>query len=149
MVSHDIKKSNISEKTVLTVESEKYGNSVTEASKKELIINASHTSLSTGGAGVLEDKGSGLLSPEIIELIGKAIERVKTYPVLARRRGIEGTVYVGFRIGPEGDPMEIEILKSSGHNILDTATLNVVKKAAPYPYIKSRVEVPIIYRLKN
>jgi TonB family protein len=148
-VSYDIKKSNTEEKPALTVESEKHGNSVTETDKKEVIINASHTPLSIDGAGVFEHKRSGVVSPDMIELISKAIEQAKTYPLMARRRGIEGTVYVSFRISPEGDPTHIEILKSSGHNILDTATMDVVRKAAPYPYFESRIEVPIIYKLKD
>ncbi len=149
IVSYDIEKSNTEEKPALTVEPEKYGNSVTEASEKDVIINTSHTSLSIDGAGAYKDKAGGVVPPDMIELISKAIEQAKTYPLMARRRGIEGTVYVSFRIGPEGDPTHIEIVKSSGHNILDAATMDVVRKAAPYPYIESRIEVPIIYKLKD
>jgi len=57
-------------------------------------------------------------------------ERTKAYPLLARKRGIEGTVYVSFRIAPDGKPEGITIRKSSGFGILDTATLDVIKKAA-------------------
>ena len=89
------------------------------------------------------------MPPDMIEMISNAIEDAKTYPLMARRRGIEGTVYVSFRIGAEGEPTHIEILKSSGHSILDAATMDVVRKAAPYPYIESRIEVPIIYKLKE
>ena len=62
---------------------------------------------------------------------------------------MEGTVYVSFRINESGRPDEIEIKKSSGHSILDSATVKVIKKAAPYPYIKSRVEVPVAYKLRK
>jgi protein TonB len=85
----------------------------------------------------------------MLELIGKAIENAKSYPMVARRRGIEGTVHVSFRINERGRPDEIEIKKSSGHNILDSATVKVVKKAAPYPHLKNRVEVPVAYRLRK
>jgi protein TonB len=148
-VSHDNKTSNAKEEPVLTIESEKYGKRVTEKSKNDVLINISPTPLSKYGAGAFKDKAGGVVPPDMIELISKAIEQVKAYPVMARRRGIEGTVYVGFRIGPNGDPTHIEILKSSGHNILDAATMDVVRKAAPYPYIESRIEVPIIYRLRD
>lgn len=89
------------------------------------------------------------LSPSMLELIGNAIEKAKSYPMLARKRGIEGTVYVSFRINESGKPGEIEIKKSSGHSILDSATVKVVQKAAPYPHVKSRVEVPVAYRLRK
>ena len=89
------------------------------------------------------------LSPGIMELIGSAIERVKTYPVMARKRGIEGTVHVSFVISPEGSPQDITVMKSSGFSILDKATVQVVKKAAPYPVIANRIEVPIAYKLRR
>jgi len=89
------------------------------------------------------------LSKPIIDLIGSAIERVKTYPALARKRGIEGTVQVSFRITLTGEPEEIRIMKSSGFRILDRATLRVVKKAAPYPHLDRRVEVPVAYKLRE
>ncbi len=103
----------------------------------------------------VESKGPGNgtarsgLSPSMLELIGKAIENVKSYPMLARKRGMEGTVHVSFRINESGRPDEIEIKKSSGHSILDSATVKVVKKAAPYPHTNNRVEVPVAYRLRK
>jgi TonB family protein len=94
--------------------------------------------------------GKSEISPDaIIKLIENAIERAKAYPFWARKRGIEGTVYVSFRIGTDGKPEEITIRKSSGSGILDSATLDVVRKAAPYPFIESRVEIPVTYRLKD
>lgn len=89
------------------------------------------------------------LTPSMIDLIGNAIEKAKSYPMLARRRGLEGTVHVSFRINDSGEPDEIEIKKSSGHSILDSATVKVVKKAAPYPHTNSRVEVPVAYSLRK
>ena len=110
-----------------------------------------HASLLTS----VESKGPGNgsarsgLSPSMLELIGNAIEKAKAYPVLARKRGIEGTVYVSFRINESGRPDEIEIKKSSGHSILDSATVKVVQKAGPYPYVENRIEVPVAYRLRK
>jgi protein TonB len=95
------------------------------------------------------DKRDGLTEADVLRLISAAIERAKTYPALARRRNIEGTVYVSFRVGSGGEPGDIKLLKSSGYKILDETTLKIVKKAAPYPYIDDRVEVPVTYRLNN
>ncbi|GBE03950.1 gram-negative bacterial tonB protein [bacterium BMS3Abin09] len=93
-------------------------------------------------------QGAGIL-PGTIELIYMAIERVKTYPIIARKRGIEGTVHVSFNVMADGTPYGIKILKSSGSGILDNATVQVVKKAAPFPLIASRIELPLTYRLRN
>jgi TonB family protein len=87
--------------------------------------------------------------PGVLELIGSAIERVKVYPALARKRGIEGTVYISFRIDYDGKPEGISILRSSGFGILDAATVDVVRKAAPFPRVERRVEIPVTYRLKD
>lgn len=95
------------------------------------------------------DKKGGLTMADARKLISAAIERAKTYPSMARRRGIEGTVYVSFSIGAEGDAKEIKVVKSSGYKILDETTVKVIKDAAPYPHIDDRVEVPVIYRLND
>lgn len=96
-----------------------------------------------------DDKRGGLTESDALKLISTAIERAKTYPGMARRRGIEGTVYVSFRIGHAGEPDEIEVSKSSGYKMLDEATMKVIRKAAPYPHIDERVEVPVTYRLDD
>jgi len=113
------------------------------------IVQALYGYTAPESAGSITGTGRSGLLPGTIELIGNAIERVKTYPVMARRRGIEGTVHVSFSINPDGRPHDIMVMKSSGFNILDKATVKVVKKAAPYPLIESRVEVPVAYRLMN
>jgi TonB family protein len=111
--------------------------------------HALHTSLSGARHEGLGDKGAGMVPSRIIELIGSAIESKKTYPPLARRRGLEGTVRIGFSINPEGKPWDIEVIESSGHKVLDAATLTVVKRAAPFPYTDRRIEVPVSYRLRD
>lgn len=95
------------------------------------------------------EKFRGIPDPDLVAIIGRAIEKVKTYPLLARRRGLEGTVHVSFLISSDGTPRSIEIMKSSGHRILDNATVRVVKKAGPYPLFAKRVEVPVAYRLRD
>ncbi|MBU4320489.1 MAG: energy transducer TonB [Thermodesulfovibrionales bacterium] len=100
-----------------------------------------------GNEGAAVGKSRETSSIEIIEIIRNSIERVKTYPLLARKRGIEGTVHISFGISRQGKPQNIKILKSSGSNILDTATLDIVKKASPLPYIDSPVEIPVVFKL--
>ncbi|MBI4825576.1 MAG: energy transducer TonB [Nitrospirae bacterium] len=114
-----------------------------------------YTNAAQGGEEIIissktaDDYRAGLSEADALILISSAIERAKTYPAIARRRSIEGTVYVSFRIGASGEPREIEVLKSSGYKMLDEATMKVIKKAAPYPYIKSRIEIPVTYRLND
>ncbi|MCK5426696.1 MAG: energy transducer TonB [Thermodesulfovibrionia bacterium] len=103
--------------------------------------------LPSPGRGLTGGKGSGILTAGIIEIIRGNIERVKSYPVLARKRGIEGTVYISFSIGQEGEPQGLKILKGSGSRILDNATVEIVKRAAPFPHVENPVEVPVVFKL--
>lgn len=122
---------------------------INDHSEEAEVVQAVHDPPAPGNQmSVLAEQGIGLL-PGTIDLISMAIERVKTYPILARRRGIEGTVHISFNIMADGNPHGIKILKSSGFSILDKATVKVVEKAAPFPLIASRIELPVAYRLRN
>ena len=77
-----------------------------------------------------------------------SIERVKSYPRLARERGIEGVVRLRFRVRPQGGVERVEIVRSSGSEILDTASVSTLYRAGPMPYVNGWVEVPIAYVLR-
>lgn len=83
-----------------------------------------------------------------IKRIRDAIKKATSYPLMARKRNIEGTVLAGFYIDGRGMPSNINILKSSGSNILDDEAIRAIKMASPYPVLKERIEVPINFRLK-
>ncbi len=114
----------------------------------------------TGGAGVPngqagedtagQDSGaqSGVVPAEQWAIIVSSIERSKAYPRVARERGIQGVVHVRFRIRPSGDIETVQIVKSSGYDILDTASIKTVYRAAPMPYVNGWVEVPMAYIIK-
>jgi TonB family protein len=82
-------------------------------------------------------------------LITAAIEKAKTYPFLARKKKIEGTVIAAFRINAKGYPQDINIRKSSGFEILDSAAMKIVTKAAPFPHVVEPVEIPITFRITD
>ncbi len=123
--------------------------------KKDQRVQEVHDQRGNGGAdpvdsavGQVSRGGSALIAPEQWQLIQTAIERVKNYPRLARQLGIEGVVRLRFRINPSGSVDKVEIIRSSGHTILDTASVNTVYRAAPMPYVGGWVEVPLEYVLK-
>jgi TonB family protein len=72
------------------------------------------------------------------------------YPRLAVKREMEGTVLVKVAITAEGYPANIEILKSSGHDLLDKAAIDAISgwrflpRSTPY-----FVEKNIVFQLKN
>lgn len=105
-----------------------------------------------GGDAGIGSEGSGgpdgALSSEQWQLIQAALDKAKTYPRLARERGIEGTVLVRFRVLPSGEIDGVNVVKSSGAEVLDEASVRTVYRAVPMPYVKGWVEVPLVYELK-
>lgn len=99
------------------------------------------------GAGA-PSAGIGLVSPEEWQLIQAAIERAKSYPRMARERGIQGVVHVRFRVGEGGAVNDVQVVRSSGSVILDSASIKTVYRASPMPHVKGWVEVPMAYVLK-
>jgi len=95
-----------------------------------------------------DEPGFGIIAPEQWSLIVSAIERTKNYPRLARERGIEGEVRLRFRINPVGAVEKIEIVESSGSEILDNASVRAVYRAAPMPAVSGWIEMPMKYVLK-
>jgi TonB family protein len=94
--------------------------------------------------------GSGAdgMTSEQWQRLQAALEKAKTYPRLARERGIEGSVLVRFKVLPSGDVETVNIVHSSGVEILDEASVRTVYRAAPMPYVSGWVEVPMSYVLK-
>ena len=104
-------------------------------------------SLSGPDAGRTGGSQSGLVSTEYLGLV-EAIERVKKYPRLARERGMEGVVRLRFMLNHSGGVDAVEVVKSSGYEILDSASISAVYRAAPMPYVNGWVEMPMRYVLK-
>lgn len=88
---------------------------------------------------------SGVLLPRI--------EALKQYPMDARLKHAEGRVVVRIVIQEDGQILSATIAKSSGHDILDQAALETIRKASPImltqPLEKSQItiQVPLSYQL--
>jgi protein TonB len=104
--------------------------------------------ISSASTGNYNNPGFGLIAPEQWAAIESAIERTKSYPRLARERGIEGVVRLRFRLNEEGAIEKIEILESSGSEILDNASVRAVYRAVPMPVVSGWIEMPMKYVLK-
>ena len=103
-----------------------------------------HSRLAHAGNGA----GSGERNGEqLLRTIRRQIERVWTYPDAARRDGLEGRVELRFRIAADGSAESVEILRSSGHAVLDDDLTQTVRRAGPYPLYSGWVRLPFTYRL--
>lgn len=67
---------------------------------------------------------------------GKLYSRISRKKVTPRSRRV-GTVVVRFSVGPQGELLSNEVVKSSGNESLDNAAIASIKRAAPFPPMPS------------
>ncbi|MCS6922280.1 MAG: energy transducer TonB [Elioraea sp.] len=78
-----------------------------------------------------------------------------TYPWEARRNRWQGTVLLAVTVSPEGRPVAIDIVRSSGYGVLDEAAVEAVRQWRFVPArrngvaVEDRVAVPITFRLRD
>lgn len=84
------------------------------------------------------------------------LARYLAYPPLARARGWEGTVLVGFRLAADGQLEAIHVARSSGYDILDASAIDSLGKvgriddvAAITVAYAQQLELAVMYRLEN
>jgi TonB family protein len=110
---------------------------------------ASDTPAGGSGAGLDNDGEVSVLAPSILASIRKKIMKKKRYPLLAKEQGLSGVVTLNFQTNKAGQLDYIKVTKSSGHNSLDLAAINSVKKAVPLPHYPEPIALALEYRLQN
>lgn len=90
-----------------------------------------------------------------INTIQHMIEQHKHYPRMAKKMGHEGVVYIQFTVHKNGRISHILVVKKSGYNSLDKATLKSIHGIGNFPPIpkklgKNRITftVPINYKIR-
>ena len=84
---------------------------------------------------------SDLRNEYLSKLLAK-IEKNKFYPTIARRRNLQGTIQVRFRLGCHG---EVEALEIDGkHSLLRKAAGKAIEAAHPLPEIPAEIECPML-----
>lgn len=74
-----------------------------------------------------------------------------SYPLLARKLGWRGEVVVEFVVLGNGETMDLRIVRSSGHDVLDRNVMDAVKAAQPFPRPPeaARLILPVRYSLSQ
>ncbi len=119
--------------------------------------------LKTQEIGVAEKKLNSVYSDDaldsemlvIYDYIKRKIQENKKYPYQAKKERIEGVVEMQFSIAGDGVLKNVNIVRSSGHIVLDEEALATIQRAAPYPAIKDRLNtdnlqlsVKLIYKIE-
>lgn len=69
------------------------------------------------------------------------IQNVWVYPEEARMNGQQGRLLILFSIGKNGKLERVSLLNSSGFNSLDSAAIQAVKDASPFPPLPKRLNI--------
>ncbi len=131
--------------TVVASKENETNQSVTKPSnasppKMALEAEASSETVEPGGPIITQARYRGTPIPE-------------EYPLLARRRGWQGTVMVEVWLDVNGEQIRRDILRSSGHALLDQAALRSIARNQFAPYTingvgqPARLHLPVIYSL--
>ncbi|MDQ7064888.1 MAG: energy transducer TonB [candidate division KSB1 bacterium] len=85
----------------------------------------------------------------------EAIHKNLRYPASARAAGLQGRVILNVLINKNGEVEMVKVLKSTGHEEMDQAAIEAVKKTAWSPArqkgspVKVWVGIPVIFKLKD
>ena len=74
-----------------------------------------------------------------IGILFKVISTAHHYPEEAKQQGLTGETIIRFTINPDGALDEVDIIKSSGFDILDKAALKTIRNAAPFASLPKEI----------
>ena len=78
---------------------------------------------------------------KLVRFIAHVLRQRLRYPRRARRKRQKGKVLLSFILEPSGEATHIQLSKSSGYELLDSAALRTVSKCSPFA-IKRKYKVP-------
>ena len=93
---------------------------------------------------------------DYFSLISAHLNRKKRYPAEAKKAMQQGIVTVRFTVDRDGNVSGVSIKRTSGHALLDQATIELVQRVAPLPRMPASMKrdtitlsLPIDYSLKT
>ena len=109
-----------------------------------------------GGSGAKSIASGNRHAAQFLSLVREKIEKAKFYPPLARKKGYEGVVRVGFTIKKNGKLEDLHVLRPCHCEALDSAATEAIKKASPFGPVPEtfpdegiRLEIDVAYRLTD
>ena len=85
------------------------------------------------GAGGQSQAGGTAAVSSYQALVLAHLQRHRVYPAAARERGITGVAAVRFALAANGSVISAGLARSSGESILDSAAVDMVRRASPFP----------------
>lgn len=82
------------------------------------------------------------------------LQRYFEYPLIARQRGWQGTVWLSFVVAPDGALDHIEIARGSGYQALDRSAIDALQRVGRLSEARAwldgralEMQLPVVYRL--
>jgi len=142
--------------------SEDFGAADSEVAAVHDATAATSTFSATKSAGHASSFGDGAGKPVVniqgmtqgyLGQLQRFLHRGIQYPLAARQAKLQGVVYLSITIDARGHIQNVEVQRSSGHQVLDYAAVQVLRKlpAVPAPPLALQwrtrsVTLPIVYR---
>lgn len=120
----------------------------TPKQKKSWGLGSSSTPAGGTGSGLDAVGQASVDSSRVIALIRKKIREQQKYPQVARDNDWTGTTQVGFQIDVDGSLKFVQVLKGSGHAVLDGAAIKAVRNAVPLPYFPDPMALSLEYKIE-
>jgi protein TonB len=92
----------------------------------------SNSAGNSGFGGAADAGGSAAISSYQAQVLAH-LTRHRVYPLEARERGITGIARIQFALGRDGRVLSASLISGSGERLLDTAALDLVRRASPFP----------------
>ncbi|MHA2620337.1 MAG: TonB family protein [bacterium JZ-2024 1] len=87
------------------------------------------------------------LRREYFRKVIRLIDEKKEYPRIAVQRDWQGKVGVRFTLHADGSVGEVKVVAQSDYAVLDSAAIEAVKKASPFPAPPSELNPPLSLRV--
>jgi TonB family protein len=106
------------------------------------------------GTAATDEKKTELLSADapVRQAISARLKEALIYPPLAKKRGLEGQAVVLFELDEAGQLKQVQLVKSSGHVLLDNEALAAVHRVVPFKHGLGDsicLQLPLNFELKK
>jgi len=87
--------------------------------------------------------------------VSAAVAKQRRYPKLAAQRGWQGEATLRVVVDGSGHLVEVTIQQSSGYDALDKEAVEMVRRAAPFPFAAGMkkddltITLPVQFRLES
>jgi protein TonB len=93
---------------------------------------AANSNGNAGAGGLAATGGSAAISSYQAQVLAH-LSQHRVYPPEARERGITGVARIQFALSRDGRVLSASLIGGSGERLLDTAALDMVRRASPFP----------------